>query len=92
MQNKKIDEKRYHNNKLSKQKKFIDERENVYIKDLDRMETLLKTYNDNDRIYLVETDRYIVKRNIIELIPVEKEVVITRSGREVRPPDRLIEC
>ena len=92
MEKRKIDEKRYHNNKLSKQKKFIDEGDNVYIKDLDRMGTLLKKSNDNDRKYLVETDRSIVRRNIIELIPVEKEVVITRSGREVRPPDRLIEC
>ena len=56
------------------------------------MGTLLKKSNDNDRTYLVETDRSIVRRNIIELIPVEKEVVITRSGREVRPPDQLIEC
>ena len=92
MEKRKIDEKIYHNNKFSKQKKFIDEGDNVYIKDLDRMSTLLKISNDNDRTYIVETDRSIVRRNIIELIPVEKEVVITRSGREVRPPDRLIEC
>ena len=92
MQKRKIDKKIYHNNKFSKQNKFIDEGENVYIKDLDRMGTLLKKYNDNDRTYIVETDRSIVRRNIIELIPVEKEVVITRSGREVRPPNRLIEC
>ena len=56
------------------------------------MGTLLKKSNDNDRTYLVETDHSIVRRNRIELITVEKEVVITRSGREVRPPDRLIEC
>ena len=87
MEKRKIDEKRYHNNKFSKQKKFIDEVDNVYIKDLDRMGTLLKKSNDNDRTYLVETDRSIVRRNRIELIPVEKEVVVTRSGREVRPPD-----
>ena len=92
MEKRKIDVKIYHNNKFSKQKNFIDEGDNVYIKDLDRMGTLLKKSNDNDRTYLVETDRSIVRRNIIELIPVEKEVVITRSGREVRPPDRLIEC
>ena len=42
--------------------------------------------------HIVETDRSIVRRNIIELVPVEKEVVITRSGREVKPLDRLIEC
>ena len=88
----KENEKRYHNNKFSKQKKFIDEGYNVYIKDINRMGTLLKKSNDNDRTYLVETDRSIVRRNRIELITVEKEVVITRSGREVRPPDRLIEC
>ena len=70
MQKRKIDEKRYHNNKLSKQKKFIDEGENVYLHDLERMGTLLKTYNDNDRTYLVETDHSIVRRNIIELLPV----------------------
>ena len=92
MEKRKIDEKIYHNNKFSKQKKFIDEGDNVYIKDLDRMGTLLKKYNDNDRTYLVETDHSIVRRNRIELIYVEKEVVITRSGREFRPPDRLIEC
>ena len=91
IEERKIDDKRYHNNKLSNQKKFIDEGENVYIKDLDRMGTLLKKSNDNDRTYLVKTDRSIVRRNIIELIAVEKEVMITRSGREVRPPDRLIE-
>ena len=39
--------------------------------------------------YLVETDLSIFRRNIIELIPVEKGVVITRSGREVRSPDNL---
>ena len=92
MEKRKLEEKRYHNNKFSKQKNFIDEGDNVYIKDLDRMGTLLNKSNDNDRTYLVETDRSIVRRNIIELIPVEKEVVITISGREVRPPDRLIEC
>ena len=54
------------------------------------MGTLLKKYNDNDRTYLVETYRSIVRSNIIELIPVDKEVVITISGREVRPPDRLL--
>ena len=91
MKKRKIDEKRYHNNKFSKQK-FIDEGDNVYIKDLDRMGTLLNKSNDNDKTYLVETDRSIVRRNIIELIPVEKEVVITISCRELRPPDRLIEC
>ena len=42
--------------------------------------------------YIVETDRSIVRRNIIVLVPVGKEVVITRSGSEVKPPDRLIEC
>ena len=88
MEKRKIDEKRYHNNKFSKQKKFIDEGDN----DLDRMGTLLKKTNNNDRTYLVEMDRSIVRRNRIELIPVEKEEMITRSGREVRPPDRLIEC
>ena len=56
------------------------------------MGTLLNKYNDKDRTSLVETDRSIVRRIRIELIPVEKEVVITRSGREIRPPDRLIEC
>ena len=56
------------------------------------MGTLLKKSKDNDRTYLVETDRSIVRRNRIELVPVEKEVVITRSSREVKPPDRLIEC
>ena len=85
----KINEKRYHNNKFSKQRKFIDEGDNVYIKDLDRMGTLLKKSNDNDRTYLVETDRSIVRRNRIELIPVEKEVVIIRSGRELDQPTDL---
>ena len=89
MQKRKIDEKRYHKNKFLKKKKFINEGENVYIKDLDRTGTLLKTSNDNDMTYLVETDRSIVRRNIIELIPIEKEVVITRSGRKVRPPDSI---
>ena len=56
------------------------------------MGTLLKKSKDNDRTYLVETDRSIVRRNRIELVPVEKEVVITRSSREVKPHDRLIEC
>ena len=56
------------------------------------MGTLLNKSNDNDRTYLVDTYRSIVRRNIIELIPVVKEVVITRSSREVRPPDRLLEC
>ena len=56
------------------------------------MGTLLKKSNDNDRTYLVETDRSIVRRNRIGLIFLEKEVVIMRSDREVRPPDRLIEC
>ena len=88
----KIDDNRYHNNKFSKRKNFIDEGENVYIKDLDSMGTLLSTYNDNDMTYLVETGRSIVRRNIIELIPVEKEVVITISVKEVRPPNRLKEC
>ena len=64
----------------------------MYITVVDMMRTLLKKSNDNDKTYLVETDRSIVRRNIIEVIPVEKEVVITRSDREVRPPDRLIEC
>ena len=88
MEKRKIDEKRYHSNRFTKQKKL----ENLYIKDLDRMGTLLKKSKDNDRTYLVETDRSIVRRNRIELVPVEKEVVITRSSREVKPPDRLIEC
>ena len=48
------------------------------------MGTLLHESNDNDRTYLVETGRSIVRRNSSELIPVEKAVLITRYGREVR--------
>ena len=53
MEKRKIDEKIYHKYKFLKQKKFIDEGDNVYIKDLDRMGNLLKKYNENDRTYLV---------------------------------------
>ena len=42
MEKRKTDKKIYHNNKFSKQKKFRDEGENVYIKDLYMMGTLLK--------------------------------------------------
>ena len=56
------------------------------------MATLLKKSNDNNMTYLVETDRSIIRRNIVELITVDKEVVITRSGRKVRQPEILIEC
>ena len=54
------------------------------------MGTLLKKSNDNYRTYLVKTDRSIIRKNIIELIPVEKEVVIMRFGKKFRTPDSLI--
>ena len=40
--------------------------------------------------HITSSPKYLRRNSDSELIPVEKEVVITRSSREVRPPDRLM--
>ena len=88
---KKLKEKQYSDNKLSKTKRRLALDEDVYIKDMDRMGTVIQFDDNNERTYTIKSNDNTIRRNRIDLVPVEKNTIVTRSGREVRPPQRLIE-
>ena len=59
---------------------------------MDRMATVINTTPESSRSYNLATDKQDVRRNICQLIPTNGSPYITRSDRQVKPPDRLIEA
>ena len=54
------------------------------------MGTIISHDKTNTRIYNILTERACIRRNISDLVAVEKGTVITRTRREVRATQRLI--
>ena len=90
-ENKKLEIKRNRDNKYTKKLRKIEDGEDVYIRDLDRMATVINTTPESTRYYNLRTEKQDVRRNRCQLIPTNGSTYTTRSGRHVKPPDRLIE-
>ena len=91
-ENKKLEIKRKRDNKYTKNLRKIEDGEDVYIRDLDRMASVINTTPESTRSYNLRTEKQDVRRNRCQLIPTNGSTYTTRSGRHVKPPDRLIEA
>ena len=91
-ENKKLEIKRNRDNKYTKNLRKIEDGENVYIRDPDRMATFINTTPESTRSYNLRTKKQDVRRNRCQLIPTNGYTYTTRPGRHVKPPDRLIEA
>ena len=89
---KKLEIKRNRDNKYSKTLRKIEDGEEVYIQYLDRMATVINTTPESSRSYNLATEKQGVRRNRCQLIPTNGSPYTTRSGSQVKPPDRLIEA
>ena len=95
----KIKEKEYSDNKYTLKKRVLEENEEVFIRDLQRTGVIRCRENginqedeDISRSYIVDTNKQTVRRNRKDLISISNNNnVITRTGRIIIPPDRLIE-
>ena len=96
---KKIKENEYSDNKYTLKKRVLEENEEVFIRDLQRTGVIRCRENgtnqgdeDRSRSYIVDTNKQNVRRNRKDLISINNNNnVVTRTGRIIILPDRLIE-
>ena len=67
---KKLKEKQYGDNKLSKTKRRLALDEDVYIRDIDRMGTVIQVDDNNERTYTIKLKDNTIRLNRIDLVPV----------------------
>ena len=91
-ENKKLKFKINRDNKYTKNLRKIEDGEDVYIRDLDRMATVINTTPESTRSYNLITEKQDVRRNRCQPIPTNGSTYTTRSVRHVKPPDRIIEA
>ena len=58
---------------------------------MDRMESVINSTPESSRTYNLVTEKQDLRRNSCQLIPTNGSPYITRSGRQVKSHDRLIE-
>ena len=59
---------------------------------MDRMATVINTTPESSRSYNLATEKQDMRRNRCKLIPTNGFPYTTRSDRQVKLPDRLIEA